>query len=505
MDEDISEILQNDEKSKKYFNKLHDKNEILQRLTGINQEYFNLLTKVNLIKDSIQQSITENEYIKKSEDSITSIIGSITSYVYDVNNYFKTIIDQNNKQIERIEKQSEDLSKNILKYRTTRFGKVDLCLQPLYETKLNDGTSLQQALTPEHWGRLIDSKTPAFRYKDFDSINKKDVFYNEYAIVSNKLAPVGYHVLNIYDFESLKEKVIWRKAKVKMDCWCNNGYETIGKYTSCTNCNYWTEAQKIANYCSICRNNRGFSTTIGKKVCTNCKGKTFYYSEAYGFNEELMFQMYHSLNISEVDNYEVLRRSNDGTLESIYSYDDSKQILICKNQPYEENPNYSYIKIDGLSYVDQFLKKNRFNNGDLIKKVTDPHIDPIEWELAQMKKEPAYYIPKEDSLIGYMYNSFAFTDTRGLIPSGLIDVSSNYIYRSSKVRDEFNSKIENDKFRFNRDFRTESKYGRLMMCLNETIDYNASLEDKNEYITEQKHIPFKDIDDINSFIEHGVK
>ena len=28
------------------------------------------------------------------------------------------------------------------------------------------------------------------------------------------------------------------------------------------------------------------------------------------------------------------------------------------------------------------LKKNRFNNGDAIKRVTDPKVDPVEWEKA---------------------------------------------------------------------------------------------------------------------------
>ena len=497
------EIIQSIQSTKKYLKKANNKNEILQRLTGVNQGFLSLINDISLIQDSMRRFNSEIEKLKLREDSISTFVLKLTSYVDDVNNSFKYIIENNTIKINRTEKVNKDVVKNILKYPTTRFGKVDLCLQPLYETTLNDGTPLQQALTPEHWERLIDSKTPAFRYKDFDSINKKDVFYNEYAIVSSKLAPVGYHVLNIYDYELLKNKVIWHKSKEKVDCWCNNGYETIDKYTTCSNCDYWTKSQKLSNYCSVCRNRGHFVTTLGKKVCSQCKGKTFYYSEAYGFDKELMFQMYRTLNISMVDNYNVLSRKNDGTLESIYSSDDVEQILICKNQPYKENPNYSYIKIDGLSYVDHLLKKNRFNNGELIKKVTDPHIDPIEWEIAQMKKEPRYYIPTEDSLIGYMYNSFAISDTRGLIPPGLIDVSSNYIYRSSNVRDEFNSKIENEKFRFDRNFYTESKYGRFMMCLNETIDYNPGLEDKNEYITEQKHIPFKDIDDINSFFKSG--
>jgi hypothetical protein len=497
------EIIKSIESTKKYLKKPNDKNKILERFTGINQEYFNLLIKENLIKDSIHLSIIENKSIKKSEDSISSFLAFITSYVDDVNKYFKSIIHRNNKQIDFIEKQRLDLSKNVFKYPTTRIGKVDLCLQPLFEIQLNDGTPIHQARTPQEWDRLLESKTPAFKYKDFDSKNIKDIFYNEFAVLDNKLAPIGYHILNVYDLESLSGKVIWHKAKEKRKCYCENGYVTNNKYTICSNCNYWTEAQKAANHCSVCRNKRGFSTPLGKKVCANCKGKTFYYSDSYNFETKLEFPVFTSLFPTRYYYDLIHSRDYDGTISS-YSSDKEMQILICKNQPFKVNPNYRYLKIDGLSYVDHFLKKNRFNNGDVIKKVTDPYFDPIEWELAEYRKEPAYYIPKEDTLLGFIYNSFAFNDTRGLVPQGLKLAKGKY-YFTDNVNKKFNSLNNNEKYRFDHnEYYSKSKYGFLLVCLNETIDYTVDVEEKNENILNETYVPFLDIDDEKSFFKSGT-
>jgi hypothetical protein len=71
---------------------------------------------------------SEIEKLKLREDSVSTFVLKLTSYVDDVNNSFKSIIENNTIKINRIEKVNMDVVKNTLKYPTTRFGKVDLCL-----------------------------------------------------------------------------------------------------------------------------------------------------------------------------------------------------------------------------------------------------------------------------------------------------------------------------------------------------------------------------------------
>ena len=510
---EIIEFLQSNVASKKYLEKSNNSKIFLEQYTGINQQYYNLIIELHIAQDSILIYTSAIDNVKQKEDSITTYLSRLTTYVNNVNSSFNSKIENNTLKINRIIKETKDVGKYTLKYPTTRFGKVDLCLQPLYETEFKDGTPIQQALTPEHWQRLIDSKTPAFKYKDFDDKNKKDIFYNG-SVLTSGLVPYGYHLLNDIDYESLKDEIIWRKNKTKEKCSCDHGFEH--KITSCTFCTYWTETQKKFNICSFC-GNKGYITSASKQICTSCNGKTFYYLDYYDFEKELkiwVFRTFSSL-IPNTNDCGVYKRNYEGKLVCNYDSDYEVQYLICKNPPYKENPNYTFKKIDGVSFVDHFLQKNRFNNGDIIKKIKDPHIDPLDWELAQMKKVPVYFIPSEDSTIGFVYNSYALNDPRGLVPVGLeVALENNFI--TENVKNYFQNKINDKKNSFNKieikklnnyssngsyysynSFNIKDKYGSLVLCVNESIDYtnNGDYEPKNF----ENPIPFQDIDDEKSF------
>jgi len=76
-------------------------------------------------------------------------------------------------------------------------------------TKYNDGTAIPLATDKSAWGTLT---TPSYCYYDYtsnaDSINKFGALYNGYAVNTNKLAPMGWHVPTDAEWDTLQNYLI---------------------------------------------------------------------------------------------------------------------------------------------------------------------------------------------------------------------------------------------------------------------------------------------------------
>jgi len=93
-----------------------------------------------------------------------------------------------------------DIDGNI--YHTVTIGTQTWMVENLKTTKFNDGTSIPVITEGYQWTGL---STPGISWMNNDSKNK-DLYggmYNFYAVSTNKLAPVGWHVPNEYDWNTL--------------------------------------------------------------------------------------------------------------------------------------------------------------------------------------------------------------------------------------------------------------------------------------------------------------
>jgi hypothetical protein len=463
IDDEIRKLLQISKEEKAFLVKLKSLDSFLELKTGVSEQYLSFNEKLKLVNDTIGFYTIELNITKHKIDSLLNLVDEFSSFVKNRSNEIYKKIELNKIQIQKLEKDAQIIAKNANKYSTIRIGAVDICLNTLCEKTFNDGKPIQEARTPGEWDRFLKNNIPAFKYQNYDVKNEKVIYYNEHVFNSSKeIAPLGYHVLNNFDLKSLDNKIIFNKKKKKESCYCDNGYSSVGIY--CTNCDYWSENQRKYNYCSNCKNNRVVS--YKKQICSNCGGKTYYYKDY--FEEENLSAIYYRFNelgfekSYNIEDFYV----RDGKFSTDYYFKehlDSYRVFICKNPLYKENGNYTYTKIGIYNFVDQFVKKSTFANGDRIKKIKDPKIDPVEWELAELKNEPVYYIPSEDSLLGYVYNSYVFSDKRGIAPTGLNTfLISEYLYT------EKFTKIKNWK-RLNHSF---FEYGNLLLFVTENIDYS---------------------------------
>lgn len=88
-------------------------------------------------------------------------------------------------------------------YDTVRIGTQTWMVQNLRSTKYNDGTDIPLAATTADWPNVI---TPSYCWYDNDASHKSSygALYNWYAVNTGKLAPTGWHVPTLAEFELLR-------------------------------------------------------------------------------------------------------------------------------------------------------------------------------------------------------------------------------------------------------------------------------------------------------------
>ena len=87
-------------------------------------------------------------------------------------------------------------------YRTIKLGHQEWMAENLHTDKYNDGTSIPQITSNVDWSALMSG---AWSYYDNDP-NNEDPYgklYNWYAIETNKLCPVGWHVPDVDEWDNL--------------------------------------------------------------------------------------------------------------------------------------------------------------------------------------------------------------------------------------------------------------------------------------------------------------
>ncbi len=84
-------------------------------------------------------------------------------------------------------------------YTMDRIGDEIWLLENLKTTRYNDGTPILTRLSPEEWGSIKEGA-----YSDYDDNPANGKFYgrlyNEFAIRTGKLCPVGWHVADLYEY-----------------------------------------------------------------------------------------------------------------------------------------------------------------------------------------------------------------------------------------------------------------------------------------------------------------
>ena len=145
-----------------------------------------------------------------------------------------------------------DIDGNV--YTTIKIGKQIWTVENLKVTRYSDGTTIPMITNYKKWSTL---KSPAYCWYENDSTNKDKygALYNWYAVNNNSLAPKGWHVPCIADWDTLVNFLIqngynWDKTTSK---------NKVGKALATTT-EWWKSRNKGAVGNEINKNNStGFS------------------------------------------------------------------------------------------------------------------------------------------------------------------------------------------------------------------------------------------------------
>ena len=260
------------EKQKKLLSKgsilyLKENDVLLENLTGVNANYLSLLQQMEALNqrlEVISNDIDKIEDLKKQlslrceqeKTKLDNDYDQISASITDINNQ---IMIDNQKVI------------NYSKFKTKNVNGIEICTTPLTVREFRNGDEIKKARTEGEWSKFNELMIPSYHFKDFDDKQGNYGFiYNLYAIADDReLAPLGFHKLNLIDYNSLEDQSIFTTETKLVECWCGDGTEGI--YESCTNCNFWTESQRKYNVCSKCQNSKNLRR--GTQKCSSCNGK----------------------------------------------------------------------------------------------------------------------------------------------------------------------------------------------------------------------------------------
>lgn len=118
-----------------------------------------------------------------------------------------------------------DIDGNV--YKTIIIGTQEWMAENLKTTRLNDGTQISTSKDNEEWKRM---SIPAYCYYENDSLSTPincDALYNWHVVNTGKLAPEGWHVPTISEWEELEKQLskfpdyslIGVKALASPDSW----------------------------------------------------------------------------------------------------------------------------------------------------------------------------------------------------------------------------------------------------------------------------------------------
>jgi len=144
-------------------------------------------------------------------------------------------------------------------YKETKIGSQIWMVQNLNVDKFQNGDAIPHAKTDEDWKKALRDDQPAWCYYDNDPANetKYGKLYNWYAVNDPRgIAPKGWHVASINDWESLK-KNLGEEAEKKMKAtsdWAS--YSTGGAAILCPNCIDWSSEYRKKVPCHTCKDTR---------------------------------------------------------------------------------------------------------------------------------------------------------------------------------------------------------------------------------------------------------
>ena len=95
-------------------------------------------------------------------------------------------------------------------YKTVTIGTQTWMAENLRTTKFNDGTEIPLISDSNAWDSIAwhNTKSPAYCYYLNDAATYRNIYgalYNGYAVISGKLAPIGWHVATDADWTTLTE------------------------------------------------------------------------------------------------------------------------------------------------------------------------------------------------------------------------------------------------------------------------------------------------------------
>jgi uncharacterized protein (TIGR02145 family) len=281
-------------------------------------------------------------------------------------------------------------------------------------SKFRNGDIIQEAKTENEWVKANENQQPAWCYYNNDSKNSSHIgkLYNWYAINDQRgLAPFGWHIPKMDE--------IWEFQNIFQDHFeDSNIYKLFSKET-------WLDKKnKSIDF--------GFEALPSGMRRANGKF-SFFKNRAFWWSSDLEFWdysywgiygvCYYSLSLIEGE-YNGSSLSSPGNGYSVRCIEGEKQNIVVNsiensNRVTDSDGNeYSLVSLGSTNWSKQNLNASRFRNGDIIVQVMNQE----ELIKAGENKQPVWcyknFSAESGKRLGKMYNWFALTDPRGILPEG---------------------------------------------------------------------------------------
>jgi uncharacterized protein (TIGR02145 family) len=284
-------------------------------------------------------------------------------------------------------------------YKITRIGSKSWMTENLNASFFNNGDIIPYANTIEEWNRACENMQPISCHYNFDKKNAMEfgLLYNFYAITDTRgISPKYFHIPDLEEWRTLIS-LNYGNRIAGFHLKSNNYLETNSFKRGLNTFNFNSIPSGVVDY-------NGFKNWLISYWCSD-----------YSCYQKLSIQISAFENIITY-NFET-RENHSGysvrcVSDSIFVPIDT--IFVDKR----DDKNYKLVHVKNQEWFAENLNTSNFLNGDVIPEAKTAS----EWKTASKKKLPAwcYDFRETDNgnQFGKIYNWYAITDPRGLVPEG---------------------------------------------------------------------------------------
>jgi uncharacterized protein (TIGR02145 family) len=233
-------------------------NELNSQLESKNSKIRNIENKVNELSAQLERQLKNYDSLYNQKELYFGLLVQKSDSLKFLYNQITEI--RKNQSSSYLENEGSKTEANSLitgDYKDTIIGSQTWMTENLSTLKFKNGDAIPVAKTEKEWINANVNKKPICCYYNFDK-SSGVVYYNVWAVLDPRgLAPKGWRVPTIVDFETLVKEVgdsCSRKLK-STDKW-EEFIWNVGGYESCRNCRGWSYEYQSKVPCHVCMDRR---------------------------------------------------------------------------------------------------------------------------------------------------------------------------------------------------------------------------------------------------------